>query len=645
MADHGKIIERCRRCEGMKSDMRQRWRESDECYNGNQWGVVYGSSVVEHERADPSQTRAVMNIYQAYANAAASMLTSGVILPQAAPLTDNPDEWAKAKAVSSLLSYIWNHPLFKVREAAETAALCAVLYGSGFLTVSWDPLLRGPSFRDPLTGQTIQFGFPRIDALTAYHVGWDMTSSLDEAHWAYTVSVVPVPVLKERFPGKTEGLEPDAGIGESPFGERLVGGRETTEKIGVMVFDYYEKPSEEHPKGLRAVITRDRVLYSENWPGDRIPIHHVKLYSQTSSPWGRTPFYDAIRVQRALNRTLSDILDNVSRMNAPSVLAPQGTMPQPLSFKPAARNEYTLKPGLPPPAIQHIPPLPQWAVSILEQQINAFERVIGLHGVVFGMAPFSRVSGRTFSMMLEQIARQYIMPATRLSTALIDVAWSVKELWSRFGPREISVKIAPDEPETLIRMDLVESGTYTLRLEPTDLMSLSKEAKLNNLKELVQMKIIDPQRFLELAADHGAHYAAADGKYLDRLWVRRQITKMTSGVAPLPPSDIVDPDVATRELADYMKRAEFEELPSMTQAAIMDYYQQFKAISAQNAAMAQAKQEGEQQPPAAGMGMPPGPAPLTNLPPSLAGGPSMRMVPPGVDTGEEATLQSLLGGA
>lgn len=642
MADHGKIIERCRKVETQKSDLRQQWRESLECYNGNQWGVVYGSAVYEHERADPAQTRAVFNIYQAYANAAASMLTSGVIRPEAVALNDSPEEWAKANAATALIMYIWNNSLFKIREAAESAALDAVLMGNGFIFVSWDPLLPGPVFRDPVTGQELRFGFPRVEAVSPFRVGWDMTRPLDEARWAYIVSVVSPTDLVERFPD-AKGLEPDASIGESPFAERLPGGRETTEKIGVMVFEYFERPNEDAPNGIRAILTRDKMLYSEPWPGVRMPVQHIRLYLRSESPWGRTPFYDAIRVQRALNRLMSDVLDNTSRMNAPSVLAPKGTMPQPLSFKPGARNEFDAKPGAPMPLIQHVPPLPQWAMTLVDQLIREFERVTGVHSVVFGMAPFSRVSGRTFSMMLEQVSRQYVMPATRLSQGLIDVAWSVKELWARYGPRELSVKIAPDEPETIINMDSVEAGSFRFHLEPTELMAISKQSRINELKELLQLGVLTKERFLEMAADYGMHYASADAGYQDRLWIRRQIAKMLAGQQPSPPLDVVDPKVAVRELANFIKRADFEGLPEYIKQVVVNYYQMFVTIEQQyQAQQQQPAQQGQMSSGTAGMGPTPT---MENLPPELSARMGVNPTPggPGVDFGEEMALQSIRG--
>ncbi|MEM4204476.1 MAG: hypothetical protein QXS54_10450, partial [Candidatus Methanomethylicaceae archaeon] len=311
-----------------------------------------------------------------------------------------------------------------------------------------------------------------------------------------------------------------------------------------------------------------------------------------------------------------------SRLNAPSVFVPQGTLQQPISFKPAAKIEYSPKPGLPGPMVQHVPPLPQWAMTLVETLVGEFERITGLHAVVFGMAPFSRVSGRTFSLMLEQIARQYLMPATRLAEALTSAAWSVLELWQRYGPRELSVRIAPDEPEVLVNSEMLESGNIKLTLEPTDLMTLSKQAKLNDLKELVQLGVLDKDRFLEVASSFGSQYMQASPAYLDRAWVRRQIKKIVIGLQPDPPSDFIDVDVALKEIADMMKRADFEMLPDHVRQMVRQYYDAFAALKP-------AQNDGQQQR-----------TPMINMPPSL----TAQGAPPGLDMAEERFVKSISGG-
>lgn len=617
---HQRALARIRLAESQKARLREQWREAVYVYGGEQWfSAIVGGRPVPYLRADPGQSKAYLNIFQAYVNGAVSMLATGNILPEAVPINDRPESQQKADAVNNLLRYVWNLPEFGIREAVENALLWAVLTGNAFLQTVWD-LDAGEIYVEDETGIR-KVGCPKVVALSPFHVGWNTSVPLRESPWAYIAQALPVQDVVERFGlSESEAPEPDATVGQMPLTSSVVHSEPeaTGIKTAVMVYEYWERPSNVSPNGLYAVFTRDRLLYVGEWPTRIMPLVHLKLYNAAGSNWGGTPFHQAIPVQQELNRVVSDVLDNASRINAPSVLAPKGTLPQPPTFKPAAKIEYEVKPGQPTPVVTQIPALPQWVIPFIDRLVHHFEQVTGVQAVIFGEAPFSRVSGRTYSLMLEQVSRQYFLPAQRLAYALCDVARQVIELWQRFGPREVSVRIAPDQPEVLINAGLLD-GPHLLNLTPTDVLSVSKQTKINELKELVQLGILKADQFLELAADLGVDYRRADTSYPDRQFVRRFIVRVKSGDLSIPPQwETVDPNVAVKEIGGYLKLREAESLTPQQLEVLMTAYR-----------MAQQRLEAQPQ-------GEPAPAPKVNLPPELSGG--MPIPLQGSDVAEDLTL-------
>jgi len=627
-----RVVSRAQRCERTKARLKDEWRQSVAIYTGKQWAIIRDAISIMHSRTDVTASRAVLNIYQAYANGAVSMLTTGTIQPEVIPENDEPETLERVNALNALMNYIWMTREANIRNAAEEAVLWMVLTGNAFLVSMWDEALGEEYYLDPETGAQRKYGLPKIVAFSPFHGGYDTLVPLEESRWAYLLSVIPKDELVARYGDAAKDLQPDATMGDVPFRDESESAQ--SERNGILLYHYWEIPCEEYPQGLLVHATKTKLLSIEEWPSTKLPVVHLKLYTRPGSQWGMTPFIQAIPVQVELNRLLSDILDNASRINAPAVMAPKGTMQRPPSYAPAARNEYDAKAGLPPPVITQIPAMPQWAINFVDNLVKQFELIVGLQGVIFGNAPFSRVSGRTYSLMLEQVSRQYYAPAERLANALCVVGDQLIELWLKYGPKELATTIAPDEPTILVRSDAV-SGPRRLHLSPTEVLAISKQAKINELKELVQLQIITKERFLQLAADLGAEYRRADESLGDRTWVRRQIRNVTAGLPVEPTIDIIDPKIAMKELGDYLKSNRAGTLDQLVLQNLVALYNDLKARAEAQDAQAQQQQAGQEagqmQQPIAG-GVPD----TQGLPPELSAG-----VPPrlgGVDFAENLNL-------
>ena len=624
--------------EGRKQVLAQRWKEMLAFYHNEQW-IQYSPTsrnFVQYHRSRGSQV--TINVVASHAAAIVGMLTQGKPIPTCEPLSGLPSDEERAKFSDALLQHIWD--VTKMTTNLEIAALWAVLTGTAFAKNYWDPDVGEVTFDEE--GLPQKSGEPKTDILPPFSVGFCDTTSFEKSPWIYHYAIYTPEEVEKRFPDAGE-IKPDAFPEDSLNGgvirfDVTKGGNTPT---GVSVAEWWERPSRKAPDGKHIICTRGKILLDEPWPeAAPWPIRQLILFPVPGSPWGDTTIRPLIPAQKALNYTVSEIIDHISLAANPGLLSKKGTVPPGQKRGPGANVEYDTRPGDPAP-IQFSPgKLDEWVIQMPKMILDWCEAISRVTGIIQGNTPFSRISGRTVAYLTENAGKNFGNPAERFIQFLKDVAMDHLELWRNHGPYTESLKIAGNDGVYSWREFKRDEISYrSLKLEESQVLVGSKTARQETLERWAQNQWIAPDEFRTLMSRSGLIPADVDVQALDKAWARRNIDGLRNGMMPELKKHMMFP-THYEVTASYMKSAEFFDLAPEIQAAFEDYLDQLSFQM--QPPMPPPGTPGEPQPsgPSPESGVP-GPVPSQGgqgAPPDLNGSTN----PPGVDMAEEGTLSGMV---
>jgi hypothetical protein len=633
------IFKRVDAAEGRKQVLSQRWKEVLAFFHNEQW-IQYSptsKTFTQYHRSRGSQV--TINVLASHSSAIVGMLTQGKPIPSCEPMSGLPADEEKAKYTDALLNHVWDTTRMVTK--LEDAALWEVLTGTCFAKVYWDPDV-GPVELDE-DGVPQRVGELRVDILPPFSVGFCDTTTFDKSPWIYHYAIYTPEELERRFPDAGE-IKPDAFPEDSLNGgvirfDVTKGGNTPT---GVSVVEWWERPSRKYPEGQHLICTREKTLMSEGWPDTAPwPIHMCILFPVPGSPWGDTTVRAMVPAQKALNYTVSEVIDHISMAANPGLLSKKGTVPPGQKRGPGANIEYDIRPGDPTPIQFSSGKLDEWVIQMPKMILDWCEAISRVSGVVQGNTPFSRISGRTVAYLTENAGKNFGNPAERFIQFIKDISMSMLELWRNHGPYEQSLKIAGNDGNYAWREFKRDEISYrSLKLTESQVLVGSKTARQETLERWAQNQWIDPQEFRQLMAKSGLVPDDVDVQALDKAWARRNIDLLRQGEIP-PVKPYMMLPTHYEETAKYMKTAEFFTLDPQIQAGFEQHLGNLDATM--NPPQQMPPEQGPTpQPdgtsPEAGI---PGPIPSQGgqgAPPDLNGSTN----PPGVDQVEEGQLSGMV---
>lgn len=246
----------------------------------------------------------------------------------------------------------------KVSEAVELALEWAQICGTVFMKRTWNPeandtgakvaYVDGQPVMNPITGMVVRDDDPAVQEIvepleaTGAQLEWQALArgdvalnvrspfdiyvdplckepSLEKCRWLIEVAVRDPDELYRRFGVK---LEPDAAPTPGLVEARMPGMSTEGKKSGVTVWELWERPTSEHPKGRHAVWTKHAVLAYEANPtkGHGLPYDMYVARRIPGRFWGGS-LVDQIRpLNRELNKSRSQMRDNATRIGNPALV-------------------------------------------------------------------------------------------------------------------------------------------------------------------------------------------------------------------------------------------------------------------------------------------------------------------------------------
>lgn len=236
----------------------------------------------------------------------------------------------QAKLANNILeSYLKEKRIRRyVRQAAEEA----LVFGKGFVKVTWEPSLGSPISVEPYQDQAgeqkerlVYEGDVDVSCPSVFDVYVDLTlEDWSRAEWVICRSFRNKFNLSTRYPqyaDKILSLPVKSDLDSLQYLTFQV----IDETADVPIYEFYHKRTDAMPNGRYMLFCDgDTVLYDGPMPYRKLPIFRITPGEILGTTEGYTDAYDLMGIQEAINVLYSTIFTNQSAFGVQSVLIPEG---------------------------------------------------------------------------------------------------------------------------------------------------------------------------------------------------------------------------------------------------------------------------------------------------------------------------------
>jgi hypothetical protein len=282
------------------------------------------------------------------------------------------------------------------------------------------------------------------------------------------------------------------------------------EKEGAVVFKWMMKPQHSAPKGLIIYIANGKVLSREEWPAayenlDGYPGQTFNWYTHPGQYRGTAPIEDQLPLQREINKTASQIRENMDAMLALKWMNPIGSGVEKIND--LAGQLVSFNPGLMPTIAQPMA-IPAHAFRYLSDLFNMLEDIQMLHKPSKGKVPAGVKSGVGIELLQEQDDRPLSVPEQAYHASLTQMFRKILQIVSVAADEERIIKITGSNRARQIGAfkgaDL--KGNTDIHLSVVGGSSKSKPAIVKKIMDMMQLgmfrdpstKQIDDKRVMEM---------------------------------------------------------------------------------------------------------------------------------------------------
>jgi len=597
------------------------WLETLHAIHGDQYKIVQNDRLVDLSQLrqdDPSSFRVTHNyLFQTFRSMIAVALQNEPA-PIVSLLRPGKDARAMARAIERLLKYFYVDKEYE--EAVKSALGWTFTCGTGFLGTMWDSEGAPPEWvqdvdsngnlvyetrKELMTGENgemvlSEFGTPLTEEVLAPKGSYKKMGDLrfvapspfdvfpqGGPTWSQVKSVIirqyeEKQTLVDVYGDKAKNLVSDADSKDFVRFDDYSGQQTVDrERDLVLVLNYYERPTLDHPEGRRIVVANQMILHEEELPGRELPIYPIYDMEHPSTMWGESAIRQALEVQRNLNSAETDLWMS-RRMHAqPRLLAEQNSLVdgitrvpnQPgaiLSVRPTAKMR---------PSFLVAPPLPRFIEYAPERYQKAIEDIAGAHGVTKGDQK-GLMSGRQASVIMAADRAKW-GPTIKNLVKAIEVASELGlSLWREFGPPERSIQVfgqvGTPEDVMIFYRDFIPDQVK-VHIETSTMMPYNEEIRRQQVNEAWQLGAIKDVGMYWKLQRHGEMGRLLGNDEPSRAQARIEMTQMEMG-RNMPVEMHEDHMAHIDEHLERMRSPEWYKLPEKAKAAFRMHVAQHQAI-------------------------------------------------------------------
>jgi hypothetical protein len=258
------------------------------------------------------------------------------------------------------------------------------------------------------------------------------------------------------------------------------------------VIDFWAKPGDMFPDGLRAVLIGGVLVHAGPWPyakRDAYPFIPLRWRRVLGSPYGRSMAAELAPLQMAYNRTITDVLNYLENA-VPTVLTENGNELRPGEFGVKQNKKFrvvsfTGESGARAPQWMDAPSVPGDVYRLREWALADMQDLAGIHDVSLGKSGANQ-SGVAINLLQESDRTQHAPFLAELEEGMRDLReWEVS-LYSQFATPYVPRLIGLDETGNALEdgkygalalRAITGGGSVSVHLVPGSSIGTTPEAK------------------------------------------------------------------------------------------------------------------------------------------------------------------------
>lgn len=506
------------RCQGARAQKQRQWYLNMAFTFGHQWLDQLGRQLpngvagkLAPARVPKYVRRKTVNRIRSFVRAETSKFLSTLPTVEAIPSSGEDEDTASAQAAEQVWESYASRRL--LRREYSRAVWWKVVTGNGFIKEWWDPTIVVPGAEKGTT----QLGDIMFRAVTPFHIFVpDLRErEVDDQPYIIHAQVKNIEWVKQFYAAELEGarLSPSTVSANTLLDEAYLNLQNTPrgDLDSVVIYEMWVRPMQTPllPNGGFIVMIEDTLVavMDQGLPYNHGQFPYTKfehLFNDTF--YADSPLVDLIELQKEYNEWRTDIGLAAKRMGRPQWAAVKGSIdPSKVTNEPGQILLYNQ--GFAAPIQVQPSPIPEYVMSIGQQNLQDFEDLSGQHEVSRGDTPPGVTAGTAIAFLQEK-DDQYLTPQYQnVEDGFERIATQTLSLFQQFVdlPRQIKVigRDATFDTVTLAGAD-VEGGT-DIRVEPGSSIGQTMAAKRATIMDMFSMGIItDPNEALQLMEVGGA---------------------------------------------------------------------------------------------------------------------------------------------
>jgi hypothetical protein len=382
------------------NSLKKKWLKSYYLYYGRHWrtNVNFDDSEILKLGDEGELSAITINHYRNLIKHILVLTTNQKPAFDVRAINSDHESLQQAKLANNILEAYLKEK--RLRRYVRTAAEHALVFGKGFLKITWEPSLGEPVAAESYVdneGQPKERLVYEGDVDTMNPSVFDVYVDQTQEDWIrceYQLCrsyrnkfslAVRYPQLKEKILALPTKNQLD--------GERVVTLQRIDETADVPVYEFFHKRTDALPNGRYLLFcSSDVVLYDGPLPYKRLPIFRITPGEIFGTTEGYSDAFDLMGMQQAINVLASTIFSNESTFGVQSVLVPEGAnLTHTQLAKGMAALQYNPAAGEPKPL--QLTSTPQEVFKFLEMMERMMETISGVNSVARGNPEHSLKSG------------------------------------------------------------------------------------------------------------------------------------------------------------------------------------------------------------------------------------------------------------
>ena len=553
-----------------------------------------------------------------------SKLVADEAVGRLAPKSTDREDINAAQAAEDMLDHL--REVVDYDAIRSEAILWAIICGSGFVKLWWDP--------NEGDIKTVDDGSGKLDSAPIGELCGDSSGPLSirvptnvtkmrYMPWLIHLTVRSMEYVHEHFPEKAYAVVPDVQAGYENWledrianivGQAGVVSPQFDEPFPNMVriISMWTRPSPAHPNGMYGMVANGIPLFvATEGPklinpyadlGCPIPFIHYPYATVPGRLWGMSLVEQMIPPQREYNIARSQIIENKDLMSRPKWLVPKGHGIPATSINSAPGEVIEYNASLPKPEQVDIKPLPNYVMDHIQACKLEMDDISAQQEVTQAKAPASIRSGVAIQLLqaadnavLAFIKRTILRGDRDCYRAMLQIASKMYK-----EPRVIAL-LGKDnlfQVQALLGSDL--KGHTKVRIFAEGGMLESKAARQQNVLDYVQTGILNPQdpdeKMSILAAlEMGDVRTFVKERLIDERMAEFENQQMGNAEQPMfgMAQEWEDHEVHIKRHNLFRKSVEFKLLPQQQQDAIGMHVFQHQQYMMQQVMAMQQQQESQ----------------------------------------------------